>query len=80
MENGSILLAPQMRHILVSLDSLSSEADVIQKEAKNQVAYVGIWTQTSASSLDQLVCSGDLTSVLNPSAKQAHNFFFYSVS
>ena len=32
-ENGSILLAPQMRHILASLDSVASTADVIQKEA-----------------------------------------------
>ena len=27
MENGSILLAPQMRHILASLDSVASAAD-----------------------------------------------------
>ena len=33
MENGSILLAPQMRHILVLLDSVASAADGIQKEA-----------------------------------------------
>ena len=32
MENGSILLAPQMRHILASLDSVASAADRIQKE------------------------------------------------
>ena len=31
--NGSILLAPQMRHILASLDSVASAADRIQKEA-----------------------------------------------
>ena len=61
MENGSILLAPQMRHILASLDSVASPADGIQKEAQNQVASVGIRPQTSASSLDQLVCPGDLT-------------------
>ena len=28
--NGSILLAPQMRHILASLDSVASAADRIQ--------------------------------------------------
>ena len=33
MENGSILLAPQMRHILALLDSVASAADGIQKEA-----------------------------------------------
>ena len=33
MENGSISLAPQMRHILASLDSVASAADGIQKEA-----------------------------------------------
>ena len=33
MENGSILLAPQMRHILASLDSVASAAERIQKEA-----------------------------------------------
>ena len=33
MENDSILLAPQMRHILASLDSVASAADRIQKEA-----------------------------------------------
>ena len=33
MENGSILLAPQMRHILASLNSVASAADGIQKEA-----------------------------------------------
>ena len=59
-KNGSILLAPKMRHILSSLDSVVSAADGIQKEAENQVASVGIRTQTSASSLDQLVCPGDL--------------------
>ena len=32
-KNGSVLLAPQMRHILVSLDSVASAADGIQKEA-----------------------------------------------
>ena len=32
MENGSILLAPEMRHILASLDSVASAADGIQKE------------------------------------------------
>ena len=32
MENGSIL-APQMRHILASLESVASAADGIQKEA-----------------------------------------------
>ena len=36
MENGSILLAPQMRHILASLDSVASAADGIQKEALNK--------------------------------------------
>ena len=33
MENVSISLAPQMRHILASLDSVASAADWIQKEA-----------------------------------------------
>ena len=33
MENDSILLAPQTRHILASLDSVASAADGIQKEA-----------------------------------------------
>ena len=33
MENGSILLASQMRHILASLDRVASAADRIQKEA-----------------------------------------------
>ena len=33
IENGSILLAPQMRHILALLDSVASAADGIQKEA-----------------------------------------------
>ena len=61
LKNGSILLAPHMRHILASLDSVASAADGIQKEALNQVASVGIRTQTLASSLDQLVCLGDLT-------------------
>ena len=61
MENGSILLALQVRHILASLDSVASAADRIQKEAYNQVASLGIRTQTSAGSLDQLVCPGDLT-------------------
>ena len=61
MENSSILLAPQMRHILASLNSVASAADGIQKEALNQVVSMGIWTQTSASGLDQLVCPGDLT-------------------
>ena len=32
MENGSILLALQMRHILASLDSVASAADRIQKK------------------------------------------------
>ena len=61
MENGSIPLAPKMRHILASLDSVASTADGIQKEAQKQVASVGIRNQTSASSLDQLVCPGSLT-------------------
>ena len=63
MEHGSILSAPQMRHILASLNSVASAADGIQKEALNQAASVGIRTQTSASSLDQLVFPGDLTLV-----------------
>ena len=33
MENGSILSATQMRHILVLLDSVVSAADEMQKEA-----------------------------------------------
>ena len=33
MENGSILLALQMRHILASLDSVASAADGIQRKA-----------------------------------------------
>ena len=33
MENDSILLAPQMRHILALLDSVASAAYGIQKEA-----------------------------------------------
>ena len=33
MENGSILLAPQMRHILALLNSVASAADGIQKDA-----------------------------------------------
>ena len=37
MENGSILLAPQMRHILASLDSVASAADRILKEAYNKL-------------------------------------------
>ena len=32
-KNGSILLAPKMRHILASLDSVASAAEKIQKEA-----------------------------------------------
>ena len=32
MENGSILIDPQMRLILASLDSIASTADRIQKE------------------------------------------------
>ena len=32
MENGSILSAPVMRHILASLDSVASVANRIQKE------------------------------------------------
>ena len=59
MENGSILLAPQMRHILASLDSVT-QLKGSRKRLKNQVASMGIQTQTSASSLDQLVCPGDL--------------------
>ena len=35
--NGSILLAPQMRHILASLDSVASAADRILKEAYNKL-------------------------------------------
>ena len=58
MENGIILSAPQMRHILASLDNVA--ADGIQKKSLKQVASVGIRAQTSASSLDQLVCPGDL--------------------
>ena len=33
LENGSILLVPQMKHISASLDSVASAADGIQKEA-----------------------------------------------
>ena len=33
MENGSTLLAPQIRHILASLDSAASATNGIQKEA-----------------------------------------------
>ena len=64
MENVSILLDPQMRHILPSLNSVASTADGIQKESKNQVASMGIRIQNSASSLDQLVCPGDAFSRL----------------
>ena len=54
------IISPQMRHILVSLNSVASAADRIQRERlKNQVASVRIRTQTSVSSLDQLVCPGD---------------------
>ena len=44
------------RHILALLNSVASAADGIQKEAKNQVASVGIRTQTLTSSLDQVIC------------------------
>ena len=50
-ENGSILLAPQMRHILASLDSVASAADGIQKEVLNHVASVGIRTQSLSSKI-----------------------------
>ena len=49
-----------MWHIFASLDSVASAADGIQQEAYNQVASMGIRTQTSANSLDQLVCPVDL--------------------
>ena len=57
-ESGSILLAPQMRHISVLLDSV---AWWDPERGIEQDASVGIRTKTSASSLDQLVCLGDLT-------------------
>ena len=61
--NGSTLLAPQMGLILASLtrlNSVVSAADRIQRGLK-LVASVGIRTQTSARSLDQIVCPRDLT-------------------
>ena len=58
MENSSILLAHQMRHILASLDNVESAAD---RRLKTQVASVGIQTQTSARSLNQLIWPEDLT-------------------
>ena len=61
MENGSILLAPKIRHISALLDGVASTTDGIQKEAVNQVASMGIRIQTSASSLDQFVCLRNLT-------------------
>ena len=52
------------------------------KAAYNKVAPVGIRTQTFESSLDQLVCPGDLNhhpGVLNLKAKQAHNIFLSTI-
>ena len=42
MENGSISLAPQMRHILASLDSVASAADRIQKGAITKLPPWGL--------------------------------------
>ena len=55
MENCSLSLAPEMRHILASLDSVASAADRIQKRLKTKLPPWGFEPRP------QLVCPGDLT-------------------
>ena len=73
IENGSILLAPQMRHILASLDSVASAADGIQKESCLRGDSNPDFSQQSGSTrLSGSFNTPAVTNVLNPSTKQAH--------
>ena len=45
MQYGRILLAPQMRLILASYESVESAADRIQKEAQNKLPQWGFETR-----------------------------------
>ena len=66
MENGSILLAPQMRHILASLDSVASTASCLRVDSNPDLSQ-----QSGSTSLSGRFNPPSDTSALNNSAKQA---------